>query len=98
MRGEALLAVMAMVATGCSSAPEPTSCPGAGQLIPAVEIPAVHADPVKIPQQTIGGETRRLTATGYGENKPVAPNRPADGTDDPAGRAKNRRVVISADR
>ncbi|MFB9882065.1 OmpA family protein [Planobispora siamensis] len=34
---------------------EPTSCPH-GELIPAVEIPAVHADPVHIPEATIGGE------------------------------------------
>jgi outer membrane protein OmpA-like peptidoglycan-associated protein len=31
---------------------------------------------------------------GYGSSKPVAPNRQADGSDDPAGRAKNRRVEV----
>lgn len=46
---------------------------------------------------TKGGIDRsRLKATGYGETKPVAPNTRPDGSDDPAGRAKNRRVVISA--
>jgi OmpA-OmpF porin, OOP family len=28
----------------------------------------------------------------FGETRPVAPNRKPDGTDDPAGLAKNRRV------
>ncbi|WP_345350344.1 OmpA family protein [Actinoallomurus liliacearum] len=36
-----------------------------------------------------------ITATGYGEARPVAPNRTPDGKDDPVGRAKNRRVEIS---
>jgi outer membrane protein OmpA-like peptidoglycan-associated protein len=36
--------------------PEPTSCPGGGQLIKAVEIPAVHTAPVRIPEATIGGQ------------------------------------------
>ncbi|MFC4060894.1 OmpA family protein [Planomonospora corallina] len=45
---------------------------------------------------TEGGVPRaRLEARGYGETKPVTPNTKADGSDDPAGRAKNRRVVIS---
>lgn len=33
-------------------------------------------------------------AIGYGESNPVAPNAAADGSDDPAGRAKNRRVEV----
>jgi outer membrane protein OmpA-like peptidoglycan-associated protein len=36
-----------------------------------------------------------LEAVGYGETRPVAPNRKADGSDDPEARARNRRVVIS---
>jgi OOP family OmpA-OmpF porin len=35
----------------------------------------------------------RLTATGYGETRPVAPNE-VNGTDNPAGRQLNRRVEI----
>ena len=31
---------------------------------------------------------------GYGEKKPVAPNAHADGSDDPEGRARNRRVEL----
>lgn len=42
--------------TPSPTGPEPTSCPGGGQLIKAVEIPAVHADPVHIPAATIGGK------------------------------------------
>lgn len=34
----------------------------------------------------------RLNAVGFGEADPVAPNQKPDGTDDPEGRAKNRRV------
>ncbi len=35
-----------------------------------------------------------LTAKGFGEDNPVAPNTNADGSDNPAGRALNRRVSI----
>ncbi|MNG34052.1 Photosystem I chlorophyll a apoprotein A2 [compost metagenome] len=34
----------------------------------------------------------RLTAKGYGEEVPIAPNTNPDGSDNPAGRAKNRRT------
>ncbi|TDC77104.1 OmpA family protein [Actinomadura sp. 7K507] len=48
---------------------------------------------------TEGGIDRsRLKATGYGESKPAASNTKPDGSDDPGGRAKNRRVVVSATR
>ncbi|MFG1969803.1 OmpA family protein [Nonomuraea fuscirosea] len=42
-----------------------------------------------------GLDRSRLKARGYGESKPIAPNTKADGSDNPAGRAKNRRVVVS---
>lgn len=42
-------------ATPESAPPEPTGCRH-GELIPAVDIPAVHADPVVIPEVRIGGE------------------------------------------
>ncbi len=35
-----------------------------------------------------------IITKGYGESKPVAPNTHPDGTDNPGGRAKNRRVEI----
>ncbi len=41
-----------------------------------------------------GTSTSRLTIVGGGERKPVAPNQAPDGSDDPAGRQKNRRVEI----
>jgi outer membrane protein OmpA-like peptidoglycan-associated protein len=37
------------------------------------------------------------TTTGYGESRPVAPNATPDGSDDPAGRQRNRRVEVVID-
>jgi outer membrane protein OmpA-like peptidoglycan-associated protein len=36
----------------------------------------------------------RFATHGFGESKPIAPNSKPDGTDDPEGRQKNRRVEI----
>ena len=36
----------------------------------------------------------KFSAVGFGETRPVAPNTKPDGTDDPEGRRKNRRVEI----
>jgi outer membrane protein OmpA-like peptidoglycan-associated protein len=36
----------------------------------------------------------RFTTRGYGKARPVAPNAKADGSDDPKGRERNRRVEI----
>jgi outer membrane protein OmpA-like peptidoglycan-associated protein len=41
-----------------------------------------------------GVSTQRVTAKGYGKRYPVAPNTNSDGTDNSAGRAKNRRVEV----
>lgn len=41
-----------------------------------------------------GIQKSRITAKGYGESQPIAPNSNADGTDNPEGRAKNRRTEI----
>lgn len=41
-----------------------------------------------------GGVTVDITATGWGEKRPVAPNTTADGKDNPSGRAQNRRVEV----
>lgn len=41
-----------------------------------------------------GVDDNKLTARGYGEKYPVAPNTKADGSDNPSGRAKNRRVEV----
>jgi hypothetical protein len=40
------------------------------------------------------GSSYRYTAVGFGETTPVAPNAKPDGSDDPDGRALNRRVEI----
>lgn len=39
-----------------------------------------------------GIDPKRLYAKGYGETKPIAPNENPDGSDNPAGREKNRRT------
>jgi len=36
----------------------------------------------------------RLNVRGFGKSRPVAPNQQADGSDDPDGRQRNRRVEI----
>lgn len=36
----------------------------------------------------------RISTQGFGESRPIAPNAGPDGSDDPAGRQKNRRVEI----
>lgn len=45
-----------------------------------------------------GVEASRLDIIGKGEADPVAPNAKADGSDDPDGRAKNRRVSVAIPR
>jgi OOP family OmpA-OmpF porin len=39
-----------------------------------------------------GVHRKRITVEAYGESRPVAPNTEPDGSDNPTGRAKNRRV------
>lgn len=51
-----------------------------------------RADAVKAWLTANGVADTRLNAVGFGEADPVAPNQKPDGTDDPEGRAKNRRV------
>ena len=46
----------------------------------------------------VGVRQREFKAVGKGEAEPVAPNEAADGADNPAGRAQNRRVVMSIPR
>ncbi len=45
--------------------------------------------------QKKGINPRRLQAKGFGENVPIAPNQHSDGSDNPDGRQKNRRVEFS---
>jgi len=42
-----------------------------------------------------GANPANLAARGFGKSKPVAPNTHPDGSDDPEGRARNRRVEIT---
>lgn len=44
--------------------------------------------------QKLGIEAERLQTAGLGETRPVAPNVNPDGSDNPAGRQKNRRVEV----
>jgi len=62
---------------------------------PANQLLSEHrADTVASALEAEGVSSQRLTAKGYGKRYPVAPNKDADGTDNPAGRAKNRRVEV----
>jgi len=45
--------------------------------------------------QNAGVSASRITTRGFGETKPVAPNMNPNGSDNPAGRQKNRRVEIT---
>lgn len=44
--------------------------------------------------QRHGVDPARLESVGFGETQPVAPNEAPDGSDDPAGRQRNRRVEV----
>jgi outer membrane protein OmpA-like peptidoglycan-associated protein len=41
------------------------------------------------------GASNPITARGFGDTKPIAPNKSPNGSDDPEGRQKNRRVEIT---
>jgi photosystem I P700 chlorophyll a apoprotein A2 len=41
------------------------------------------------------GVSNQMNTRGFGDTRPVAPNRKPDGSDDPEGRQKNRRVEIT---
>jgi outer membrane protein OmpA-like peptidoglycan-associated protein len=45
--------------------------------------------------ENAGIKASRITTKGWGETKPVAPNKKPDGSDDPEGRQKNRRVELT---
>lgn len=44
-----------------------------------------------------GIKASRIATKGWGETKPVAPNKKPDGSDDPEGRQRNRRVELTPD-
>jgi photosystem I P700 chlorophyll a apoprotein A2 len=45
--------------------------------------------------QNAGVQGSRITTRGWGETKPIAPNKNPNGSDNPAGRQKNRRVELT---
>lgn len=47
--------------------------------------------------KTKGAAPGRITVIPLGEDRPIAPNRKLDGSDDPEGRSRNRRVEIKID-
>jgi len=53
-----------------------------------------RAEAVAIGLESAGVSNRRITTRGFGDRYPVTPNRYPDGTDNPVGRAKNRRVEV----
>jgi outer membrane protein OmpA-like peptidoglycan-associated protein len=53
-----------------------------------------RAETVASALEGAGVNPRQVAARGFGERYPVAPNTNPDGTDNPAGRAKNRRVEV----
>src|SRR5712691_4757966 len=58
------------------------------------ELSERRAANVVIALENSGVTSGRITTQGYGKRYPVAPNTNPDGTDNPAGRAKNRRVEV----
>ena len=42
-----------------------------------------------------GATAAKVTTKGWGKSKPIVPNARPDGSDDPEGRKKNRRVEIT---
>ena len=53
-----------------------------------------RADAVSNGLESDGVSASRLHIRGFGKKYPIAPNRNSDGSDNPAGRAKNRRVEV----
>ncbi len=53
-----------------------------------------RAESVASSLENNGVSSQRITIKGYGKRYPVAPNTNPDGTDNPPGRAKNRRVEV----
>jgi outer membrane protein OmpA-like peptidoglycan-associated protein/tetratricopeptide (TPR) repeat protein len=57
-----------------------------------------RANRVKNKLIAAGIKSSRITTKGFGENKPIAANANPDGSDNPEGRQKNRRVEIKLDK
>ncbi|MDT0619070.1 OmpA family protein [Salinisphaera sp. P385] len=59
-----------------------------------LELSQDRADSVKAYLVDNGIAASRMVTRGFGETRPVAPNTQPDGSDNPAGRAENRRVEL----
>ncbi|BAV07160.1 Outer membrane protein OmpA [Filimonas lacunae] len=70
-----------------------TDSTGSGALNQALS--QSRADHVKAYLVSKGVNKNRISAKGYGSDKPLAPNTYPDGTDNPEGREKNRRTEIT---
>ena len=70
---------------------------GGPEVLHAIEIPdpAPSWGEVAIHVEVAGVNRQQLAARGFGERYPVASNTNPDGTDNPSGRAKNRRVELN---
>ena len=53
-----------------------------------------RAEMVASALETEGVKASRVRTRGFGKKYPIAPNKNSDGSDNPAGRAKNRRVEV----
>jgi len=53
-----------------------------------------RADAVQTALANDGVSSSRLRSKGFGKKYPIAPNKNSDGSDNPGGRAKNRRVEV----
>lgn len=53
-----------------------------------------RAENVAAALEEAGVDSRRIVVRGFGERYPIAPNAHPDGTDNPTGRAQNRRVEV----
>ena len=53
-----------------------------------------RANSVAAAIESEGVNKERIVTKGYGKRYPVAPNKNSDGTDNPSGRSKNRRVEV----
>lgn len=67
---------------------------GKGDAVHNQELSQRRADAIRNYLIDKGIHKRRLTAIGYGEEKPIAPNENPDGSDNPEGRRKNRRTEV----
>jgi outer membrane protein OmpA-like peptidoglycan-associated protein len=59
-----------------------------------VRLSQLRADAVSSGLESDGVSASRLHTRGFGKKYPIAPNKNPDGSDNPAGRAKNRRVEV----